>query len=183
MKSSAFGTGRYPAATYLGLLWVYGAAGCLLAAFAAGGLEWTGGVIAVMVRMAATVAVGVGLCAAERWAWGPAVALSGLYSLAAAGLASRATWILVAPPAGTLSWMPVFWGLNLAGCARVAFVGWIAAAIAGANLWLLWRAQGHFDIPYRRPYSVMLRFGLAPTLLIIALDTYLLRGWWSVWTG
>lgn len=183
MKDSASETGRYPAAAWLGLLWVYSAAFFLLGTFSANDLGWTGGMVGALLRLLATVAVGVGLCAGERWGWGSAVALGSVYSVLAAGFAARATWIYAAPPPGTLSWMPLLWGLNLAGCGRAALFAWGAAALAAGNLWMLWRTQGQFDVPYRRSYSVVLRFGLGPALLIMLLDAYLLWGWWSVWTG
>lgn len=182
MKRPATSRG-YPITAWVGLLWVYGAAWFVFAAVQANNLGWPAGIAAALLRLAATLAIGVGLCATERWAWGPAVSLSGFYTVLAAALAVRATAFVAAPPPGTLSWMPVFLGLNLAGCGRAAFYAWGAALLSLGTLVVLWRTQPQFDIPFRRAYSVMVRFGLAPALLVIALDAYLLWGWWHVWAG
>lgn len=165
------------AASALGLAWVYSGALwlLLLALLAQGGYFLAAG--GVCLRLVATLAVGVGLCGTERWAWAMAVCMAAFYLALGLAVGTGAAQALVLLPPGTLSWKPVFLGLNTDDTVRLLVGAGLAALVSGTNLALLWRTQAHFDIPHRRSFTVLLRDGLWPALLVILVDLYLFFGW------
>ena len=92
MRYSLWGDGsRSPgrAATAAGLLWVYSGVPWLLGMSGALNQGWILGGAACGVCLAGSLAVGVGLCACERWAWAAGTCLAILYTASSAGLAGR----------------------------------------------------------------------------------------------
>lgn len=166
--------GHSPALTILGLAWVYSGALWLLMLPAA---AWPLGTMSMVLRLAATLAVGVGLCAMERWAWAWATSLATVYAGLGLGLGAGISWALAVDASRALSWEPVFFTMNTAACARLAPFCWAGAVAGAANLWLLWRNQAQFEIPHRRPFSCLVRFGLGPSMLVLAVDASLALGW------
>jgi len=169
--------------TWLGLAWVWSGALWLLAAYGAFQAGWAGGVLLLAGRMGAAVAVGVGLCARERWAWAAGVCTAALYLVTAGSLGLLATGTLATLPPGTLSWQPVFWGLSSEQAGRAA---WAAGGVAGMSLLgflVLWRSRSLCDIPIRRVFSTLSAFGPWPTLPVALADGFLLYTWWSAAQG
>jgi hypothetical protein len=166
-----------PVATWLGLVWVYSCAFWLLGLVASAAAGEAGSMMAMGVRLAASVVVGIGLCAAERWAWAQAICLTILYAAGAGTLALTAGWALLNAPLNVLSWKPVFLGLTPAESIRLAWSAAGVAAVSSGIVWLLWRAQLQFDVPYRRPYATLLRYGPWSLIPILGADLYLLYHW------
>jgi hypothetical protein len=177
MRSSV-SKGAPPPVVWVGLIWVYSGVCWLLGLFAASQAGWPEGVLALAVRLAAALAVGVGLCALERWAWGPAVCIAGMYAALGGVLAVSAFYTLLTLPPTALSWMPVFWGLRRGTTLDLGLAALLCAAAGAASLAVLWRAKEQFEVPYRRSFTVMLRYGLAPTLAVLSADAYLVATWW-----
>jgi len=164
--------------TWLGVCWIYSAVFWLWAVHGAYLAGWGEGLVANLVRLALTLALGIGLCATERWAWAGVVSVAFVYGALATLVAVAASWTLATPSPTTLSWMPVFFGLNTAECRRVCTAAWATAALSALVLWLLWSAQEHCDIPHRRPFRALLRFGWGPAVGLMAADGYLIYDWW-----
>ena len=182
MTTPPFSTGSdHPAGSWtpwLGLGWVYSGVFWLLCLFATAGWSDRGVAAAVAVRLAGTLALGIGVCATERWAWAGVVCLSGFHFAAAMVLAAlTGTALLTAPPT-TLSWVPFFLGYTVEGCRRVLLSAGVAAGVAALNIGILWGAQAQFDVPHRRPFTVLVRDGLWACIAVLAADLYLL---YSVW--
>lgn len=179
MNRFASGWNRAPLAGWLGLAVVWSAAFWvwLLMVTIRGG--WVLGALAVGVRLVLTLGLGVGLCALEKWAWAAAVCLAGVYTAAAGILAGAATWTCLSARPGTLSWVPLLWGLGIDRLFAVAAVAWPVALLSAAMLWLLWREQSHFNIPDRRAYTALLKDGPWPALLIAMCDGLLLFTWYG----
>ncbi|MFN3648870.1 MAG: hypothetical protein ACK47B_04740 [Armatimonadota bacterium] len=165
--------------SWVGMACVYSAALWLLGLFLSAFGGWPEGAVAMALRMAGTLALGVGLCALERWAWATAVCLAGLYAVVSVGWAATAGWAWLSARPGTLSWMPVFLGLNLESCARLSVLAVAAALVSGGLCYLLWRAQPEYDVPYRRPYTVLFQDGAPRALLLVAIDAFLGAAWWA----
>jgi hypothetical protein len=170
-----------PVLFWVGLLWVYSGILWLLGMLAAAQSGWPGGTFALALRLGATLAIGVGLCAMERWAWAPAVCLAGFYGCIAAGVAALSTWSLVTAPASALSWTPLLWGLNRLNCGRLAVFSLVVAVAGAGACSILWRMQTQYDVPHRRGFTLLVRRGLLPTALLLSIDAYLLLGLWSGW--
>lgn len=163
---------------WLGLLTVYSGVLWLLGIFAAATNGWMVGAGILLLRLAGTLAVGVGLCAGERWAWAAATCLAAVYATLAAAAGSLVISGLASHPAA-LSWQPVAVGLNTYLAQRVlACSGALVAGGAGA-LWLLWRAQPDFDVPYRRSFTVLLHDGAWLAGLVLAADSFLVYHAWA----
>lgn len=162
---------------WLGLAGVYSAAFWAIPVW----LGWSGGngeaAALAFLRMLATVALGVGICGNERWAWATAMALAGAYIVLGVSLCLLIAAALASRPEGALSWQPVLWGLTAASCQLLAALLGLASLISGATGWLLWRAQSGFDVPNRQVYGSIVRFGLGPALTVMALDGGLLLMW------
>jgi hypothetical protein len=166
-----------------GLGWVYSGALWLVALAVVAAHGWALAALAIVLRLAVTLTLGIGLCAMERWGWASIVGAAALYVALAGAAAARAAWTLLTLPPGTLSWQPVFFGLPRGACASL--LGWAlaVAAIAGVGLRLMWGIRGHFDVPDRRAFTVLLQEGAWPAVLLAVLDSFLLYGWWLVATG
>ncbi len=172
------GPERQHAASWLGLLWTYS------------GLIWLGGLVlmvtqglpvgalAMGVRLAATLALGIGLAAAERWAWAAGVCLSALYGvlglLAAAGL----FLLRLSRPGAVPPWAPMGWGFTAEMCRVGTAVAAATAAASVVTLLVLWRSQSEFAVPERRPFGTLLNLGAAPASLVALTDSFLVFGWW-----
>lgn len=169
MKSSR--AGMLPAVSWIGLLWVYSGV-FWIALLLRAGTPGSGGVIAL--RLALTLALGIGLCALDRWAWAGAVCLTSIYTLVCGAAAGAAGWTLLSLPAGTLSWKPVLWGLNAAACGRIAGASAAVALLSGGLCLALLRAAPEFDVPAGRVFSVLNGRGFWMALAILALDGFLL---------
>ena len=184
MSRSAW-TGRSAsgAINWLGLVWVWSGGLWLLGLLLMAAMGQPGGVLAFAVRLAVSLAVGVGLCALERWAWAAVVCVSAFYTAISASVAVAAGSTLVTLPSGTLSWMPVFLGMNVDRCLFVASAAVVVAVLSGWSLHLLWRDQAEFGVPYRRPFTVLLHDGAWQALPVALADAYLLYGWWRLQVG
>lgn len=179
MKQSRFDYGPTAAAAWLGLAYVYSGV-VWLWAFWVAAREGSGSLAALLAfRLAGTLGLGVGLCAAERWAWAAMTVHLAIHGVAGTLLALSSAWALATRPANVLSWQPVFFGMNSAGTLRVLGSAACLALAAAAGLTVLWRAQAHFDIPHRRPFTFLTRLGFLPALLLAGLDGVLLFGWWK----
>jgi hypothetical protein len=163
---------------WLGLGWVYSGGFWVVVLLLAAAVGWPAGAAAAALRLGLTLATGVGLCAMERWGWAAALCSSALHAAAAGSIAVAGGTTLLTLPGGTLSWTPIFWGLNTRVCALVTAAAAGVAVTASLSLWVLWREQQHFDIPPGRPFSLLSRFGPWLATPILAADTYLLCGWW-----
>lgn len=162
---------------WLGLVWVYSALLWLVPIWiglSTGNLEFAG---LAVVRLFATVALGIGVCGDERWGWASAVALSVAYLLLGSALGILMIGALASRPEGALSWQPVIWGLLADACMRLAMAAVVVAGAAAGAIWLLWRSQSGFDVPRRQVYGTIVRFGLGPALGILMLDAALLLAW------
>ncbi|MGV3722342.1 MAG: hypothetical protein ACO1SX_15655 [Actinomycetota bacterium] len=162
---------------WLGLAWVYSAVLWMAPIW----IGWSGGngelaVLAVL-RMLATVALGVGICGNERWGWAAALALAGAYVVLSASLLAVIGAALASRPEGALSWQPVLWGLTAGHSGQLAGMAGLVTAISGVAAALLWRARSGFDVPPRQFYGAIVRFGLGPALCILALDGGMLLTW------
>ena len=162
----------------LGLLWVWSAPLWLLAAMVAWWSEWYLGAGVLLLRLILTMVLGVGLCAGEIWAWAEGFCLAILHLSATGILFLGALATLLFLPAGTLSWKPVFFGLTTGRCLDVAIAAGIISAASVLTALLLWRSQSQFDLPYRRPFTTLVRLGLLPALGMFVLDALLLLAWW-----
>lgn len=174
---------RKSAVAWLGLAWVYSGALWLLAAFWIARSGDPAVSIAGVLRLGATLVIGAALCAGERWAWAVAMCLcvaEGVLLTPLALLAGRA-WL--GAPGPLPPWQPVFLGLNASSTLGLAAGGLAAALASAVGLVVLWRAQGQFDVPYRRPFTTLTRLGSAPALAVLALDLFLfgsVRSWIQV---
>jgi len=163
---------------WLSLLWVWSSLGWLVVGLAV----WSDQALAVSaviaLRLLFHLAVGVGLCAGERWGWAWAVCACVLGTLTAGAVAvtSATAWLLV--PADALSWKPVYLGLVPAQVIPVALGSLLTTVVCGLILCLLLREQRQFEIPHRRSFTLLLRYGLAPSLLAWIGDGFLLACWW-----
>ncbi|HTE20890.1 MAG TPA: hypothetical protein VK689_21200 [Armatimonadota bacterium] len=182
MTTPSFSKGSdHPAGSWtpwLGLAWVYSGVFWLLCLFATAGWSDRGVAASVAVRLAGTLAFGIGVCATERWAWAGVVCLAGFHLAAATVLATLAGVALLTAPPTTLSWTPLFLGYTVEGCRRIVVFAGVAAVMAAANIGILWRAQAQFDVPHRRPFTVLVRHGVWTCIPVLAADLYLL---YSVW--
>lgn len=178
MKTSLFSRGASPVVIWLGLAWVWSGVFWLLGVLSLAGRGWLFGAIAMAVRLVATLVLGVGLCATERWAWAGAVCLTALHAALGGGLAAWATHALVTLPPGVYPWRPLFLGLSAYQLSRILYLLWLAPAAAAGILLLLWRYQAQYDVPFRRAFTLLVRRGLGPATLVLLLDLYLLAGWW-----
>src|SRR5688572_19997593 len=141
----------YRGALWVGLLCVYSGAGWLFALIRAAGSGWLPGSAALLICLGGALAVGVGLCAGERWAWAGATCLAVVYATGAFLLTGWLAWGLATHPEA-LSWQPVVAGLPREAALRGAIIAGASAAAAILALRVLWRAQSEFDIPYRRTF-------------------------------
>ena len=165
-------------APWLGLGWVYSGVFWLLCLFGtadSGGLHV---VVAVAVRLAGTLALGIGVCATERWAWAAVVSLSGFHAAAATALATLGGAALLTAPPTTPSWKPLFLGYTLQGARGVVVAALCAAAVAAVNIGVLWPAQTQFDVPHRRSFTVLAREGMWGCIPVLLADLFLV---YSVW--
>jgi hypothetical protein len=161
---------------WLGLAWVYSGILWLIPLW----LGWTAGNLELVglafLRMVATLSVGVAICANERWGWATALVLAGSYTVLSIAVLGVILFALLTHP-DALSWQPVLGGLTAAQ-SRPLLVG--AAVVVGACLGaivLLWRARSGYDVPPRRVYSTLVRFGLGPAMGILLIDGALLLSW------
>ena len=179
MKSGRFDLVHGASASWIGLLYVYSGLIWLWALWSAIRADAGGPAFVLGLRLAVTVAVGVGVCATERWGWAAMCCHLAIHAVGALLIAVVSGWALATRPPNILSWQPVLYGLVSADTLRL-LTGSVAVVLAaGAALRVLWPAQTHFDVPYRRPYSVLLQFGFTPSILLAALDLLLLYGWWN----
>lgn len=179
MKSSRFDYGPGAAASWIGLVYVYSGLIWLWALWSALRGEAGGPALVLALRLSATVGVGIGVCAAERWGWASMCCHLSIHGLGSLVIAAVSGWALLTRPPNILSWQPVLYGLVSADVVRL-FLGAIGVMLAaGGALSVLWRSQGHFDVPHRRSYSVLMQYGFAPSILFAALDLLLLYGWWN----
>lgn len=179
MKSSRFDYGPGAAASWIGLICVYSGLIWLWALWSAVRGEAGGTAFVLGLRLACTVGVGVGVCANERWGWAAMCCHLAIHAVGALPIAALSGWALATRPPNILSWQPVLYGLVSADAFRLFLGAVVVVAVAASALRILWAAQSHFDVPYRRPYSVLLQFGFTPSLLLAALDLLLLYGWWN----
>jgi len=168
---------QFTPSNWLGLAWVYSALLWLVPVWigvSAGNLELAG---LALVRLLATVAMGIGVCGDERWGWASALALSFAYLLLGSTLGILMVGALSSRPEGALSWQPVIWGLLAEECLRLTVAAFMIAGAAAGAIWLLWRSQSRFDVPGRQVYGTIVRSGLGPALGILMLDAALLLTW------
>jgi hypothetical protein len=167
---------------WLGLFWVYSSA---LWVFGVLSLTSSGSLLAagiLLAQMLGQLGIGIGLCACERWAWAPAFCLCLFYSVAAAIAAIWLFAVLASLPPGTLSWTPILLGMNSGACFRAALGACGILLVSVPNAVILWRLQEQFDVPERRPFSTLVRLGLAPMLALLGVHAYLLYGLWRAAT-
>lgn len=164
-------------ATLAGLACVYSGVPWLFALIGAVNSGWAAGIAAYAVCLAGTLAVGVGLCAGERWAWAAAVCLGAIY--AAGALVVTAVLLTGMLTVRALSWQPVAAGLTYATAARVVSLALLVLAGSAGALALFWRAQGEFDVPHRRAFTTLLHEGALLAMVIIAATLFLLHQGWS----
>lgn len=178
MSRTGGSVGRRLDATWMGMLWVWMGVLWGFAAFRAG----TGGGLwvacALGVRSIGTIALGIGLCAGERWAWAPAVCLTAFEAAVAIAGALGTAWILLTLSPYWLSWKPVFLGLTRPLVAQVMIGSGVVAALSGACAALLWSTRPTFDVPRRRHFTVLTQVGLLPAGVLLLVDAYLLKTWW-----
>jgi hypothetical protein len=167
-----------PAVHWLGLAWVYSSVLWLAAAFLLFSHGAPGVGLVAGSRLVVTLALGIGLCAGECWAWAPAVSLAVFYGFCGGSLAAIVACTLLTLPPGTLSWMPVFLGLTPGPALRLGAAGALVALVSLGTFRALWTAQPHFDVPHRRPFTTLLQSGFATALLVAMLDALLLNAWW-----
>src|SRR5687768_12719372 len=137
---------------WLGLLWVYAAVFWL---WLLGRTALNGdfsSALPVMLRMVATMAIGVGLCAGERWAWAPAVVLAGLYGALAGAGAFIGAVALARLPGGWLSWRSVLGGMNASTTFAAIWMLTSTAAVCGGTLSVLWKRREAYDVASRRSF-------------------------------
>lgn len=159
------------ACVYSGIPWLF----ALLGAISSG---WLPGAAAEAVCLAGSLAVGVGLCAGERWAWASATCLAAIYAVGAAGIAT-ALGSGIAGSGSALSWQPVAAGLTSGVAIRTVVLSVCALPVALGLLTLLWKAQPDFDVPYRRAFTTLLHDGAVPAAAIVAADLFLLYHAWK----
>jgi hypothetical protein len=160
---------------WLGLLWVYAAVFWL---WLLGKTAINGDFAAalpVLLRMVATMAVGVGLCAGERWAWAPAVVLAGLYGAIAALAAGIGLVALVRLPGGWLSWRSVIAGMNASTTFTAIWLLTSTAAICGGTLSVLWKRREAYDVASRRSFTPLVHEGIIPALGVLLLDGWAVK--------
>jgi hypothetical protein len=165
------------AATWLGLFWVYAAALWLWWVFAAFGEGWLAGASLAGLRLVATLALGIGLCAAERWAWAWAVSLAALYALLTSGGLVAASLALWQSPADALSWTPILGPLNTRETSSLGLSCGGLLALSCLNLWVLTRTGERFNVARHRVFHVLQRWGLVPALSMLLVDGLLFSGW------
>jgi hypothetical protein len=78
-----------------------------------------------------------------------------------------------------LSWQPVAAGLPLAAALRVLLLAVVVFAGAVGALWLFWRAQPEYDVPYRRSFTTLLHDGAVLAAAVFAADLFLLYHAWT----
>lgn len=179
MKSSRFDYGPGAAAGWIGLIYVYSGLVWLWALWSAIRGEAGGPAFVLGLRLAATVGVGIGVCATERWGWAAMCCHLAIHAVGSLLIAIASGWALATRPPNILSWQPVLYGLVSADTLRLFLASVLVAVAAAGALRILWFSQAHFDIPYRRPFSMLLQFGFTPSILLAALDLLLLYGWWN----
>ncbi len=179
MKQSRFDYGPTAGASWLGLAYVYSGIFWLWAFWVAAREGNGGGAALFAFRLVGTLGLGVGLCAAERWAWAAMTVHLALHGVAAGLLALTSAGALATRPANVLSWQPVFLGLTSAETTQVLGASAFLALVAATGISVLWKAQAHFDIPHRRPFTFLTRLGIVPALFLAGLDAVLLFGWWK----
>ncbi len=164
--------------TWIGVVWVWTSVLWGLAAFAVGASGWLPGAAALLVRALVTLGLGIGLCAAERWAWAPVVCLTAFEALCAGSLAAGSGWLLVTLSPGWPSWKPVALGLAPDLLRQVLIDAGAAALLSGSCALLLWSTRGSFNVPRRRHFTVLRQAGLLPAGVLLLVDAYLLKCWW-----
>lgn len=160
---------------WLGLLWVYAAVFWLwlLARTAMTG-EFAAA-LPVFLRMVATMAIGIGLCAGERWAWAPAVVLAGMYGALAAIGAALALIALARLPGGWLSWRTVIGGMNAQTTFAAIWMMSSTAAVCAGTLNVLWKRREAYDVASRRSFTPLVHEGIIPALGVLLLDGWALK--------
>ena len=160
---------------WLGLLWVYAAVFWLwlLARTALSG-DWATA-LPVLLRMTATMIIGVGLCAGERWAWAPAVVMAGMYGLVAALGAVIGLVALVRLPGGWLSWRTVLGGMNASTTFAAVWLMTSTAAVCGGTLSVLWTRREAYDVAHRRAFTPLVHEGIIPALGVLLLDGWAVK--------
>jgi hypothetical protein len=160
---------------WLGLLWVYAAVFWLwlLARTGIHG-DWAAA-LPVFLRMAATMAIGIGLCAGERWAWAPAVVLAGMYGVLA-GLGAALGLVAVARlPGGWLSWRAVIGGMNAQTTFAAIWLMTSTAAVCAGTLSVLWKRREAYDVASRRAFTPLVHEGIIPALGVLLLDGWAVK--------
>jgi hypothetical protein len=179
MATSPFASDGLPKAAWLGLAWVYSGLLWLLGLLFMVSWGWPAGALTMAARLAATLALGVGLAATERWAWAGAVCLAAFYAALGLGAAAGGAWLLVS--AGSVApWTPLFLGFTAEMCRRAAWIGGAAAVAGAVSIRLLWQDQAEFNVPRRRPFTTLLQEGVWVALLVAMVDAFLIYGWWGL---
>ena len=166
-----------PLLFWLGLAWVWANFPWLVVTMVQFGTGETAAGVRSALHLLISLATGIGLCAGERRGWAAAVCISVLYAVACVSAACAAAWQLMNLPTGVLSWEPLLFGMNLRGWNLT--VGWgsllgiVAMGIAG----LLWSQRDHFDVPERRSFTTLARFGLVPATVQGLIDLWMALEW------
>lgn len=160
---------------WLGLLWVYAAVFWLwLLGRTAFDGEWSAA-LPVFLRMVATMIIGIGLCAGERWAWAPAVVLAGLYGAVAALGAVLGGVALARLPGGWLSWRAVIGGMNASTTLAAVWLLSSTAAVSAGTFAVLWKRREAYDVATRRVFTPLVHEGIIPALGVLLLDGWAVK--------
>jgi len=175
LRSLAFGR-RGSAAAWLGLAWVLSNVPLAFGLLTIAAAGWIGGAAAGAVRLAGMLAIGIGLCAGERWAWAMGVCASLYYLVAAAAGCCVIGWAAATVSPTAPPWVPLVFGLNRGQCRLAVLAAVAGIVLALACLAILLPAREDYDVRFRRVYVTMLTYGVVPGALVVAIDAYLLGG-------
>jgi hypothetical protein len=160
---------------WLGLLWVYAAVFWLWLLARTGLNGDFAAALPVLLRMGATMALGIGLCAGERWAWAPAVVMAGMYGLVAALAALFGAITLARLPGGWLSWRAVIGGMNASTTFAAVWLLTSTAAVCAGTLSVLWKRRESYDVTSRRSFTHLVHEGIIPALGVLLLDGWAVK--------
>lgn len=170
-------TARLSAIHWLGLFWVYSGAGWLLALYLAAESGNFINCLLLTPPLALTLAVGIGLCAGEVWAWSAAMVISVLGAAQAALAAGMAAYSLFTLPSSYLPWLPAFFARTGEDAGRLALTAALVCGVLLVQIYILRRSYAECSTEEGALFGQLARFGLLPAGLMSACTLALLWQW------